>query len=1081
MAAIRPAALRCEYLVHPSGIQTAAPRLSWTLEHSRPTERAQVQTAYQILAAESPQALAENRGDLWDTGKTASDETTHIVYRGRPLRSRMQVWWKVRVWDRDGKPSRWSRPARFSVGLLRPEDWTAQWIADATPAAMPQRAHNGYHSQFSASQDTLKWVTLDLGGAQTFDGVRLFPARPFDWQPDTPGFLFPLRFRIEAADTPDFAGARLLTDQTAQDAPAPRTDAPIYRFPPATARYVRLTVTRLQARDGNNHAFALAEMQVLSGDRCLSQGASVSALDSIENAVWAAANLTDGDTVSHPASGFDPLPAPMFRKAFAARSPVVRATLYVTALGLYEMRLNGRRVGDRLLAPEWTDYHTRVQYQTYDVTGQLRSGENVIGALVGDGWYAGRLGMSDTLFGRLRAVYGRKPQLLAQLEIAYADGQTQFVGTDGSWVSTLEGPIRSADILDGEVYDARRETPGWDAPGFAAVGWKPVETQPAPSIALVAQPNEPIRVIQPLKPVALTEPKPGVYIFDLGQNMVGWCRLKARGPAGTVVTLRYAEMLNDDGTLYTENLRSAAQTDRFILRGAGEEVFEPHFTYHGFRYVEVTGLPKRPAKSALTGMVFNSSSPEVAAFDCSSPMLNRLWQNILWTQRANLMSSPTDCPQRDERLGWMGDIQAFSQTAIFLMDMGGFFTKWLQDVRDGQSEDGRFPDFAPHPYGKDRQFTGAPAWGDAGTVVPWRAYVNYGDRRILEQQFEAACRWIEAIRRRNPDLLWREGRGNDYGDWLNGDTLIYEGWSRTGGEVPKEVLATAFFAHSAEIVAKMAAALGRTPEAATYRQLFEEIRAAFQRAYVAPDGRVQGDTQAGYALALHFDLLPEALRPQAVKHLLAGIEKYQGHISTGIQTTHRMMLELTAGGHTDIAYRLLNNRTFPSWGYSIENGATTIWERWDGYVKGRGFQNPGMNSFNHWALGAVGEWMARVIGGINPEEASPGYKRFTLKPQPGGGLTHARMEYGSIRGKIACAWKQEGGTLTLQVTIPPNTTATLHIPTEDAEAVTEGGKPASDAAGVKFLRWERETAVFEVGSGCYRFTSPIPPKREERR
>jgi alpha-L-rhamnosidase len=1071
MAGIRPAALRCEYLVNPSGIQTSAPRFSWTLEHSRPTERSQQQTACQILAAESPQILAENRGDLWDTGKTASDETAHIVYRGRPLRSRMQVWWKVRVWDRDGQPSPWSRPAHFSIGLLRPEDWTAQWIADAQPAQPPKPAHNGYHSQIVPSPDAVKWVTLDLGRSQTFEAVRLFPARPYDWQPDTPGFLFPLRFKVEAADTPDFAGARLLADQTEQDTPDPGTEVPIYRFAPVTARYVRLTVTRLRARDGNNHAFALAELQVLSGTRNLALKAPVSALDSIETSAWAAVNLTDGDTESHPSTGFDPLPAPMFRKSFSVQSSVVRATVYVTALGLYELRLNGQRIGDRLLAPEWTDYHTRVQYQTYDVTKQVRSGENVIGALVGDGWYAGRIGMSDALFGRLRAVYGRKPQLLAQLEIEHADGQTQVIGTDGTWASTLEGPIRSADILDGEVYDARREMPGWDAPGFEATDWKPVETQPVPSIALVAQPNEPMRVIQTLKPVALTEPKPGVYIYDLGQNMVGWCRLKMRGPAGTVVTLRHAEMLNDDGTLYTANLRGAAQVDRYIMRGEGEEVFEPRFTYHGFRYVEVTGLPKRPAKSALTGIVFNSSSPEVGTFECSSPMLNRLWQNILWTQRANLMSAPTDCPQRDERLGWMGDIQAFAQTAIFQMDMAGFFTKWLQDVRDAQSDEGSFPDFAPHPYGRNRHFTGAPAWGDAGTVVPWRAYVNYGDRRILTAHFDAACRWIESIRRRNPDLLWREGRGNDYGDWLNGDTLIQEGWPRRGGEVPKEVLATAFFAHSTELVAKMAEALGREPEAKTYRQLFEEIKAAFQRAYVSPDGRVLGDTQAGYALALHFHLLPDSLRPEAVKHLLAGIESYQGHISTGIQTTHRMMLELTASGHTDIAYRLLNNRTFPSWGYSIDNGATTIWERWDGYVKGRGFQDPGMNSFNHWALGAVGEWMARVIGGIHPEEESPGYKRFTLKPQPGGGLTHARLEYGSIRGRIACAWKQEGDTRTLSVTIPPGTMATVYVPTENPASVTESGKPILEAAGVKVLRSEKGAVVLEVGSGSYRFAS----------
>ncbi|MCC6444993.1 MAG: glycoside hydrolase family 78 protein [Armatimonadetes bacterium] len=773
--------------------------------------------------------------------------------------------------------------------------------------------------------------------------------------------------------------------------------------------------------------------------------------------------------IEHPQEDGQALPSPSMRKAFKVSGPVKRATLFASALGLYELRLNGRRVGESLLAPEWTDYRQRIQYQAYEVTSLLREGENVIGAALGEGWYAGRVGPASIVpGGPARGIYGPNPRLLAQLVVERADGTAEIIASDVSWRVTREGPIRSTDILDGESYDATRQMPGWDRPGFDDSSWSPAKTSPLTGAKIVAQPNEPIRITRTLKPAALTEPAPGVFIFDLGQNMVGWIRMRLQGKRGTAVTFRHAEMLNPDGTLYIANLREAAQTDRYIIRGRGREVFEPHFTYHGFRYVEVAGLERRPAQDDLTGCVFHSAAPEAGRFECSSPMLNRLWENIVWTQRANLHSSPTDCPQRDERLGWMGDIQAFSQTAAFNMDMAAFFTKWVPDIRDAQAEDGRFPDFAPHPFGPNERFSGAPAWGDAGTVVPWRAYVNYGDRRMLEEHFEAARRWVDYIRSRNPGLLWQNNRGNDYNDWLNGDTLIQQGWPITGGAVPNEILATAFFAHSAETVAKMAAAVGKEAEAEAYRTLFEAIKSAFNIAYVDAEGRVREDTQAGYALALAFNLLPESLRPAAARHMAEGIRRYGDHISTGIQTTHRLMLELTRNGYNDLAYQLINNRTFPSWGYSIENGATTVWERWDGYVAGRGFQNPGMNSFNHWALGAVGEWMYRVILGIEPDESRPGFKHFTLRPRPGGGLIWAKGQYRSIHGNIEVSWRLEKGVFSLDITIPANTTATLYVPTLDAEKVTESGLPASQAEGMNLLGMEDGAAVFEVGAGWYR-------------
>jgi alpha-L-rhamnosidase len=614
--------------------------------------------------------------------------------------------------------------------------------------------------------------------------------------------------------------------------------------------------------------------------------------------------------------------------------------------------------------------------------------------------------------------------------------------------------------------------PGWDMPGFDGSAWQPVDVgdPAATNLRLVAQPNEPIRVTQELKPIRLTEPKPGVFVFDLGQNMVGWCRLAVRGKSGATVRLRHAEMLDDAGLIYTETLRGALQTDAYTLRGGAGEAFEPRFTYHGFRFVEVTGDVERPRLDDLVGRAVHSAITPAGSFESSDALLNQLWKNIVWTQRDNMHSIPTDCPQRDERLGWMGDILVFAQTAIYNFDMAAFLKKWIVDVRDAQADDGRFPDFAPHPFGKNERFSGAPGWGDAGVVVPWRAYENYGDTQILADHFDAAVRWVEFIRRENPDLLWTKKRGNDYGDWLSGDTLVAEGWPKKGAEVPKEVFATAMFAHSTDLVARMARVLGKEMEAKKYGELFTQIKAAFNSAYVEGEGRIKGDTQAGYALALYLDLLPDTVRPAAFRRMVAGIDAYKGHMSTGFHSTYRMMMELTREGRTDLAYRLALERTFPSWGYSIDNGATTIWERWDGYVKGRGFQDKGMNSFNHYAIGAVGEWMYRVVLGINADSAQAGWKRVVIRPRPGGGLTWAKGSYHSIRGKIEVSWRQPSAdAFSLDVTIRPGVTAAVHVPARGAARVSEGAGPASRAAGVTFVKMDDGAAVFEIASGQYRF------------
>jgi alpha-L-rhamnosidase len=763
------------------------------------------------------------------------------------------------------------------------------------------------------------------------------------------------------------------------------------------------------------------------------------------------------------------------RRRFTLAGSPTRAIVYASALGVYELHINGQRVGDHVLAPEFTDYHIRTQYQAYDVTSLLHPGENVIAAWLGDGWYAGGIGLAQALVKQRRNIYGDHPRFLAQLEVTTLGGATRIV-TDSSWRVTRDGPIRSSDLLNGEEFDARREMPGWDAPGFVDTGWSNADVAAGVSTELMAQPNEPVRVTADITPIAVSEPKPGVYVFDLGQNMVGWTRIAVQGAAGSTITLSHAEMLDDSGMVYTDNLRGAEQTDRFTLRGTGaRERFEPHFTYHGFRYVQLTGLTTRPALTDLTGRQVNSDLGWAGVFATSSPLLNTLWHNVVWTQRDNMIGIPTDCPQRDERLGWMGDIQVFSGTSMFNADMAAFFTKWLRDVRDAQTPDGRFADFSPQPF-RERldsmhrgDFTGVPGWGDAGVVVPWRMWQQYGDLQAIRDNYDAAKKWVDYIHRNNADLLWTNRRGNDYGDWLNADTENDSTIPRKGGEVPKPVFATMMFAYATDIVARMATVLNDEAGAREYGDLFRDIKAAFNRAYVSPDGHIEGDTQAGYALALHFDLLPDSLRASAVRYMVDGIDAYHGHMSTGFHSSYRMMLELSRAGRSDVAYTLVNTTTFPSWGYSIANGATTIWERWDGYVKGRGFQDKGMNSFNHYAIGAVGEWMYRTILGINNDDAHPGYADFVIHPIPGGGLTWARGTHRTIRGTIASNWRVDGNTFTEEVTIPANSLATVYVPAASADRVTESDVAADRAPGVRFVRMEGDAAVYRVGSGTYRF------------
>lgn len=945
-AAIEPVALRTEFLSNPQGLDDRQPRLSWRIASGA---RGQKQTGYRVLVASASERLDAEDGDLWDSGRVASSETVNLVYAGRPLGSRQTCFWKVKVWDADGKPGDWSLPARWTMGLLEPSDWQAQWISfkDTSPL----------HS----ARD------------------RLF-------------------------------------------------------LPPA------------------RH----------------------------------------------------------YRKAFHVEREVRRATLYGSALGLAEYHLNGQRVGDAYFEPGWADYRRRVHYRTHDVTSQIRRGANRIGSIVADGWYAGYVGYGLLVgYGPNKAgrcFYGKTPAVLAQLEIEYADGSRETIGTDTSWQVSGDGPIREADLIMGEAYDARREDAGWCSAGPASAAgggagspwaWEPairaedngstkalfsdtsgsreVELgfQRPPRLQFYAAP--PIRVTQALPARRRTEPEPGVFVFDFGQNFAGIVRIGVKGPAGATVRLRFGEMLHADGRLMIENLRRARATDFYTLRGDPQgESWQPRFTYHGFQYVEVTGLAEAPGLEAVTGLVLHNDTPLAGEFACSDDVMTRFWKNTQWTQRANFIEMPTDCPQRDERLGWMGDAQIYAGTACFNADVAAFFTKWLDDVDEAQRDFGPYPDYCPYPmaHGAPGQTWGT-AWTDAGIICPWTMWMAYGDTRVIERHWASMTRFMDWRKQRAPDLRGRKD-GNTWGDWLN-----------VNEETPIEMIDAAYFVHDAQLMAEMAGAIGRTAESQAYRDLHRRLAERFASDYLRPDGTLEVDTQSAHVLSARLAGIPVSRGEGIVKHLADKIAKNEHRMATGFLGTKHLLPALTEGGYDDLAARLFQSRRFPSWGYEVVNGATTVWERWDSYTKEHGFngatgnQNAAMNSFSHYAFGAVMEWAFRNLAGIDTE--GPGYSRIVIHPRPPAPGSNpeqtpihwVKAEYRSIRGLIRSEWRRDADTFELRVSIPGNTTATVYLPGSSADSIRESGQPLATAQGVRQLRQEEGRTILAVESGDYRFTSSL--------
>ncbi|MDR2383603.1 MAG: family 78 glycoside hydrolase catalytic domain [Prevotellaceae bacterium] len=1022
--------LRCEYLNNPLGIDIQHPRLSWELISDAKNKK---QKAYQIMVSTDSATLALNKADAWDSKKKNGALTNQIVYQGKPLKPFTLYFWKVRVWDEAETPSEWSPIAHFLVGPFSQNDWTAKWIgAQETPVA-PENVYytyTGYRSEIGGQADGNKWIIIDLGTEQPFDGIKLYPLQRNEK-------LFPLRFNIETASNSKFNNPKVLADESENDLTVLESTPYEKNFPALKGRYIKLKVSKLPAIGEGKFGYGLAEIEVLNEGKNIALNAKVQASDYMSvNGTWNPSLLTDGYLQPTGLFGYfaNIPPSPLLRKDITVAKKIKRAFYYASALGIYEAYINGQKVGNQVFAPEFTDYDNHLQYQTCEVSDLLQNGANTLGVTLADGWYAGARWSHPW-----RGGYGFFRKFLGQLMIYYEDGTSEIVATDNSWKYLAQGPVTEASYFKGEIYDAKNERKGWDKPGYDDSQWIAAVAFPDEKTNLCAQMNEPIAVIKELEAVSLRKIDAEKYIFDMGQNMVGWCKIQLPYNPGKPIMLRYSEMLNSDGTLYMENMRGAKPEDVYNPDKELNVCYEPKFTYHGFRYVEVSGLTQSPQLDIVQGKVVASSSPETGSFVSSNKDLNRLWENILWTQWGNLISIPTDCPQRDEREGWMADAQIFSQTAIYNLDMAGFYTKWARDIRDSQLDDGRFPDFAPHD-GKWSNFFNAPGWADAGTVIPWRVYLNYNDTEILKQQYEAIKKFVDFNHKHNPDLVWRNIRANNYGDWLNGNTIRSNDYPKTGGKVPDDVFATGYFFYSTNILAKTAKLLGKTEDYKKYSELAASIKKVFNEKFVSADGIIEGNTQAGYALALEFGLLPEELRAKAAANMVEAIKAYDYRISTGIHSTIWLMNQLSDYGYDDIAYRLLFSRRFPSWFYSIDQGATTIWERWDGYVAGRGFQDAGMNSFNHVAIGAVGEWMYSHILGIRLDEAQPGYRHFFIKPQPGNSLEWAKGNYHAITGNIEVAWTNKDKTFTLDVNIPVNTEATIVTPFDNKTYKKGSGK-----------------------------------------
>ncbi len=1050
--------LQCESLPQPVGIDALRPRLSWRIEDPR---RAAAQTAYRVLVASREAVLAEDRGDLWDSGRVESDRSLHVPYQGRPLVSHQVCFWKVRVWDRQANGTAWSRPARWSMGILRGNQWEAKWLQHVEPLKreLPEAGPAA-----ALRLEDAHWIWTGEGNAaeQVPAGTRFFRRvveLPQDGYVQWAYMVIAAddHFRLwvngrrasESASTPQAWKRALEVELTEKLRPGRNllaVDASNQRPGPAGL------AAKLVVRMNDGRTICLASDDSWKATARPGPGGPFFKPE-LDDSKWAAASVTGkvgmepwGVPRVGPALGWSQqASSPVFRKTFPLAKPVARAVVYVAGLGYHELHLNGHKVGDDVLDPAFTRYDRRVLYVAHEVTDLVHQGDNALGVMLGNGWYNMH---TRATWDFDQAPWRDRPTLLLHLRIEYADGTTESIRSDATWRATT-GPVVLDGIRAGEVYDARREMPGWDTAAFDDSGWAAASVVPGPKGVLSAQMMPPIRVAATIHPTKLTEPRPGVFVFDMGQNFAGWARLRVAGPAGTRVTLRYSERLDARGMIERSEISQFVfegpfQTDTYVLKGGGLEVWEPRFVYHGFRYVEVTGLPGRPTLKSLDGRAIHTDFAPAGQFACSNAVLNTIQRLTQWSYRNNFCGYPTDCPQR-EKNGWTGDAHLAAEQAMYNFDNAAAYRKWIRDIADEQRDSGEVSAIVP-TSGWGYRWGNGPAWDSALLLIPWYTYLYRGDRRILEANYEPMRRYVDYLSGRAEDSIVKIGLG----DWAPAKT-----------KTPNTITSTGYYYTDAMIVARAAEILGHAEEAAKYRALAGKIRQAFNRTFYQGDGVYLNGSQTALSCAIYQGLVAPEEKARVVARLAEKVHQADDHLDVGILGAKYLLHSLSENGHHDLAYRIVTQPTPPGYGDWVARGATTLWENWNGH-----------SSLNHVMFGDVSAWFYQELAGIHADGEQPGFKHTVIRPRPVEDLQWVRAQTRSMYGLVKSAWRrEEGGRFVLEVTIPPNTTARVYVPCDAAGRVSEGGRPAAESPGVEPAGGEDGYAVFEVAAGSYRFSA----------
>ncbi len=1046
--------LRCEYWDTPLNVDVAQPRLSWIINS---TQRGDLQKAYQLLVATSAKKLADQTPDLWDSGRVDSDQTCQVVYAGKPLQSNQECYWCVRVWNKDNEPSRWSEPARWCMGLLSPQAWQAKWVSAPGSAEADDSTALGYHAAVSQNADDVKWVQVDLGKPVAISLVKLHSLNH-----EVPGFGFPIRFTITASDDPNFDQFDTICDHSTTDYPNPGASAVSFPTNGIKRRYVRVTANRLFRRTAGDrsYCFALAEMQVFSGDKNVALNSPVTALDSTEGYGWGKAELTDGKNLASEYSVGSDMSAgerviktlPVFRKAIAIDKPVARAILQVCGLGQYELSLNGTKVGDSVLDPGWTDYRKTCLYRSYELGSMLKPGSNVMDIALGNGMY----NVVSTA-GRYTKFTGSQgpPKLIAQLEISFADGSTQTICSDNSW-KVRGGPTTFSSIYGGEDYDARLETAG-DFDWQSAVE----TTGPGGKLTGVSQSAPPIIVAQELKVQRITHPRENVWVYDLGQNCAQMPSITVTGPAGATVRLTPAEVLKADGTASQQPSGGPAYFS-YTLKGAGRESWSPRFSYYGCRYFQVTGAvpagspnpSNLPVLLDLHGQFITSASPIVGEFSCSNPLFDRTALITRWAMRSNLMSVLTDCPHR-ERLGWLEESHLVGPSLMYNMDIASMFSKVCSDMSDAQTPQGLVPDIAPEYAVFSGGFRDSPEWGSACILIPWQVYQWYGDATVLARHYDTMKRYVAYLQSQAHDNILSNGLGDWYDLGPNPP-----GYAQL---TPVALTATAFYYRDIRVLQEAAKLLGRDDDDQSLAALGDRVRVAFNSAFYHSDRHCYAtNSQTANAIPLVMEIAPEGDHQAILQNIVDDIRKRNNGLTAGDIGYRYLLKALADGGRADVIFDMNSRSDKPGYGMIIAKGATSLTEAWDARPD---------SSQDHFMLGHIMEWFYGGLAGIQPDPSGVGFKKILIKPSPVGDVTWAKASYESIRGTITSNWKISGNTFSLDVVIPPNCTATVQFPPHYSDSIREGVKPAAEATDLSVKKSDSGSTIILIPSGTYHFES----------